>query len=457
MEAVTDRGALRLRALALRLKSGIMCSAVGSPFVLRRAKRVLFSLRSSALPSVSMYASPSVALVRIFAALQITGDAVNALSNLSSHAEASVAARHAWRRDRADCLDLSYGGPALWPTDSETPAGEAVRPTHKALRCRAAARTPPAGDSARERCRASVGRPARAASATTLTRARAAKAQKADAAAALKKMPKRSALFSKTLMQAQKTRDGRTCSWCKLVGKRNLENVTLAPCGPCLRRRGVSVLYCSRKCQREAWQTHKPICAATPWSLQQHRFHGKGQREYVRRLVQDHLIHTLAWKREPSHASSLLTGRILPYLLSYAPPPPGWSRHWSPARPTVRAVAYVNLGADAGLRARIGERARRLARPRVALSVGRVDGRAGGVVGFVFCILASALPSASMTFARIFFFDLREHSSTQRGSRAANGSADDPCARCASLACTKWRPPARNWLGPRRPRTASCG
>ena len=161
-------------------------------------------------------------------------------------------------------------------------------------------------------------------------RARAARAAKADAAAALKKMPKRSALFSKTLMQAQKTRDGRTCSWCKLVGKRNLDNVSLSPCGPCLRRRGVSVLYCSRKCQREAWQTHKPICAATPWSLAQHRFHGKGQREYVQRLVQDHLIHTLAWRREPSHASSLLTGRILPYLLSYAPPPPGWSRHWSP-------------------------------------------------------------------------------------------------------------------------------
>ena len=162
-------------------------------------------------------------------------------------------------------------------------------------------------------------------------RARAARAAKADAAAALKKMPKRSALFSKTLMQAQKTRDGRTCSWCKLAGKRNLDNVSLSPCGPCLRRRGVSVLYCSRKCQREAWQTHKPICAATPWSLAQHRFHSKGQREYVRRLVQDHLIHTLAWKREPSHASSLLTGRILPYLLSYSPPPPGWSRHWSPA------------------------------------------------------------------------------------------------------------------------------
>ena len=158
-----------------------------------------------------------------------------------------------------------------------------------------------------------------------------ARAAKADAAAALKKMPKRSALFSKTLLGERKTRDGRTCSWCKLVGKRNLENVTLAPCRPCLRRRGVSVLYCSRKCQREAWQTHKPICAATPWSLAQHRFHGKGQREYVRRLVQDHLIHTLAWKREPSHASTLLTGRILPYLLSYSSPPPGWSRHWSPA------------------------------------------------------------------------------------------------------------------------------
>ena len=115
-----------------------------------------------------------------------------------------------------------------------------------------------------------------------------------------------------------------------MVGKRNLDNVSLSPCGPCLRRRGVSVLYCSRKCQREAWQTHKPICAATPWSLAQHRFHGKGQREYVRRLVQDHLIHTLAWKREPSHMNLLLRGRILPYLLSYAPPPPGWSRHWSP-------------------------------------------------------------------------------------------------------------------------------
>ena len=64
-----------------------------------------------------------------------------------------------------------------------------------------------------------------------------------------------------------------------------------------------------------AWQTHKPICAATPWSLAQHRFHGKGQRDYVRRLVQDHLIHTLAWKREPSPPSSLLTSRILPTVL----------------------------------------------------------------------------------------------------------------------------------------------
>ena len=62
---------------------------------------------------------------------------------------------------------------------------------------------------------------------------------------------------------------------------------------------------------------------------------------------------------------------------------------------TVRAVADPGLGADAGLRARIGERARRLARPRVALSLGRVDGRAGGVVGLFFVFLLVALPSAS--------------------------------------------------------------
>ena len=47
----------------------------------------------------------------------------------------------------------------MWTTNPETPAGEAVRPTDKAPRCRAAARTR-AGDSGRERCRASVGRPA---------------------------------------------------------------------------------------------------------------------------------------------------------------------------------------------------------------------------------------------------------------------------------------------------------
>ena len=214
------------------------------------------------------------------------------------------------------------------PQRASVPAQETGPPIParaRAADAQSAASAAGRGDGERARAAEQVSAVQRAAAATTRTRA-----AKADAAAALKKMPKRSALFSKTLMRAQKTRDGRTCSWCKLVGKRNLDNVSLSPCGPCLRRRGVSVLYCSRKCQREAWQMHKPICAATPWSLQQHRFHGKGQREYVRRLVQDHLIHTLAWRREPSHASSLLTGRILPYLLSYAPPPPGWSRHWSP-------------------------------------------------------------------------------------------------------------------------------
>ena len=181
---------------------------------------------------------------------------------------------------------------------------------------------------ARTRCRASVGRPA-------ARRVRDDANARAGRQGRRRRRAQKDAEAVRPLQQdadaSPEDERWRTCSWCKLVGKRNLENVTLAPCGPCLRRRGVSVLYCSRKCQREAWQTHKPICAATPWSLAQHRFHGKGQREYVRRLVQDHLIHTLAWKREPSHASSLLTGRILPYLLSYSPPPPGWSRHWSPS------------------------------------------------------------------------------------------------------------------------------
>ncbi len=40
-----------------------------------------------------------------------------------------------------------------------------------------------------------------------------ARAAKADAAVVLKRMPKRSALFSKTLLGERKTRDGRTCSW----------------------------------------------------------------------------------------------------------------------------------------------------------------------------------------------------------------------------------------------------
>lgn len=158
-------------------------------------------------------------------------------------------------------------------------------------------------------------------------------AQTASGAAATAKArptPRRSA-FGAALLGARHTRDGRTCSWCKLVGKKRPEDVTLAPCGPCARKRGVAVLYCSRKCQREAWRSHKPMCAATPWSLQQHRCHAPGQKEYVRRLVQEVLIHTLAWKREPSHATSLLKGRILPYLLSYGSPPPGWSWHWSPA------------------------------------------------------------------------------------------------------------------------------
>ena len=42
-------------------------------------------------------------------------------------------------------------------TNPETPAGEAMRPTDKAPRCRAAARTR-AGDRGRERCRASPAR-----------------------------------------------------------------------------------------------------------------------------------------------------------------------------------------------------------------------------------------------------------------------------------------------------------
>ena len=219
--------------------------------------------------------------------------------------------------------------------DPATPAGDGcgdVRPAHPAPRCRAAARRIRAGDRgraslratdsrARKRCRASSGRPAR--------RVRNDANARAGRQGRRRRRAQKNAEAVRALQQdadASSEDEGRPDVL--LVQARR--QATLAPCGPCLRRRGVSVLYCSRKCQREAWQTHKPICAATPWSLAQHRFHGKGQREYVQRLVQDHLIHTLAWRREPSHASSLLTGRILPYLLSYSPPPPGWSRHWSP-------------------------------------------------------------------------------------------------------------------------------
>ena len=48
-EALRDRGALRLRALALRRKIWDCVALSKAPFVLRRAKRMLFSKLSAVL------------------------------------------------------------------------------------------------------------------------------------------------------------------------------------------------------------------------------------------------------------------------------------------------------------------------------------------------------------------------------------------------------------------------
>ena len=57
---------------------------------------------------------------------------------------------------------------------------------------------------------------------------------------------------------------------------------------------------------------------------------------YVRRVVGECLIYTLAWRREPSYAAALLKTRILPCLVSYAAPlPRGWCPHprfWTAAQ-----------------------------------------------------------------------------------------------------------------------------
>lgn len=122
----------------------------------------------------------------------------------------------------------------------------------------------------------------------------------------------------KTGIFKERTRkDGLTCSWCKLVGKGDVEAVKLTQCSRCWRARKVKISYCGRRCQAQAWKAHRVECASSCWSLAQHRHHSPGTKRYVSRLTNEVMIHTVMWRREPSFAKQLYVTRVLPYLLSY--------------------------------------------------------------------------------------------------------------------------------------------
>ena len=123
--------------------------------------------------------------------------------------------------------------------------------------------------------------------------------------------------LARVSFKGQRRKDGSTCSWCKLVGVRSPEAATLTHCGACWKKRRVKILYCGRRCQREAWPQHRVECAAGCWSPRQHPHHSAVVREYVARLTNDAMIYTLMWRREPNYAKRLYIGRVLPYLLSY--------------------------------------------------------------------------------------------------------------------------------------------
>jgi len=123
--------------------------------------------------------------------------------------------------------------------------------------------------------------------------------------------------MKKATLAPQRTAEGETCSYCKLVGHGSPATAKLVSCGRCLRARSVRVLYCSRKCQAGAWPAHRPVCAQTAWSLAQHPHHRPATRRYVARLTSDVMIYTVFWKREPNYEKRLYVNRILPYLLSY--------------------------------------------------------------------------------------------------------------------------------------------
>jgi hypothetical protein len=101
-----------------------------SPVVLRRAKASAFFAQLSSL--VADYASSSARC----SSRRPLGQPLSAFGLQEGLRDPSVAAETAALGGRCGCLDLSYGGPALWPTDPATPAGDkAVRPTDKAPSC----------------------------------------------------------------------------------------------------------------------------------------------------------------------------------------------------------------------------------------------------------------------------------------------------------------------------------
>ena len=79
--------------------------------------------------------------------------------------------------------------------------------------------------------------------------------------------------LARVSFKGQRRKDGSTCSWCKLVGVRSPEAATLTHCGACWKKRRVKILYCGRRCQREAWPQHRVECAdAVAGSRLAHKF-----------------------------------------------------------------------------------------------------------------------------------------------------------------------------------------
>ena len=91
--------------------------------------------------------------------------------------------------------------------------------------------------------------------------------------------------LARVSFKGQRRKDGSTCSWCKLVGVRSPEAATLTHCGACWKKRRVKILYCGRRCQREAWPQHRVECAAGSgcWSPRHPRLWPGGSVIWTRR------------------------------------------------------------------------------------------------------------------------------------------------------------------------------